>query len=68
MVLKYDPFNGSYNFNKKYYLKDKFGNKFPIVRKDNLTYIYYFSSVNKKDIQKYYELGINSLRENSMKI
>lgn len=68
MILKYDLFNGCYNSNKKYYLKDKFGNKFPIVRKDNLTYVYYFSSINKKDSKKYYELGINSLRENSIKI
>lgn len=68
MVLKYDPFNGCYNSNKKYYLKDKFENKFPVVRRNNLTYIYHYSSISKKDIQKYYELGINSLRENSIEI
>ncbi len=68
MVLKYDLFHGHYDCHKKYYLKDKFKNKFPVVRRDNLTYIYYFSSLDKKNSNKYYDLGINSLRENSIKI
>lgn len=67
MVLKYDLFEGHYNSNHKYYLKDKYNNKFPVVRRDNLTYIYYCSTLDKQANNRYYELGINNLRENSIK-
>lgn len=67
MVLKYDLFNGHYNSNHKYYLKDKYNNKFPVVRRDNLTYIYYCTTLDKQANKRYYELGINNLRENSIK-
>lgn len=67
MVLKYDLFNGHYNSNHKYYLKDKYNNKFPVVRRDNLTYIYYCTTLDKQANNRYYELGINNLRENSIK-
>lgn len=66
MILKYDIFNGNYDKNNKYYIKDKFNNKFDVKRKNNLTIIYNFKPINKEQIDKYYELGINSLRINSI--
>ena len=66
MILKYDIFDGNYIENKKYYLIDKFGNKFPIKRKNNLTIIYNYESLKLNDYEKYYDMGINCLRENSI--
>ncbi len=65
MVMKYDLFHGKYNDQKKYYLKDKYNNYFPIRREDGLTYIYHYKKINKLDLDKYYDMGINNLRENS---
>lgn len=66
MIIKYDLFNGKYNKNNKYYLKDKFGNKFRVIRDNNLTYVYNFESLKRENINTYYEMGINYLRKNSI--
>ena len=57
-----------YSLNKQYnrdllYLRDIYGNKFKVITKDNYMYIYNF---RKRDIfdNKYYDMGINSLRIN----
>ncbi len=58
-----------YNINKKYnvsksILLDRFKNKYPVIIKDNLMYIYDYKKRNYQDIEKYFELGINNLRYN----
>ena len=68
MIIKYDIFNGKYNSMNKYYLKDKYNNKFNIIRKNNLTYIYNYKKIVKTDVNKYYDMGINWLRENSINL
>ena len=48
---------------KDLYLKDRFNNKYKIKEKDGLMYIYNY---RKRDnfSDKYYDMGINSLRYN----
>ena len=62
MVIKYDIFNGKYDSKNDYYLKDKFGNKFKVIRRDNLTVIFNFERIVKDNPEKYYEIGVNALR------
>ncbi|MBQ1812355.1 MAG: U32 family peptidase [Bacilli bacterium] len=52
-----------YYNSKNISLIDRFNNKFKIRVKDNYTYIYYYNCIDKYD-EKYYEIGINSLRYN----
>ena len=57
-----------YSLNKEYnknilYLKDRFNNKFRVITKNNIMYIYFYNKIDKYD-KKYYELGINRLRFN----
>lgn len=57
-----------YSLNKEYnknilYLKDRFNNKFKVITKNNIMYIYFYNKIDKYD-KKYYELGINRLRFN----
>ena len=66
MIIKYDLFNGKFNKNNKYYLKDKFGNKFRVIRDNNLTYVYNFEELKRDNINAYYDMGINYLRKNSI--
>lgn len=66
MIMKYDLFNGKYNKNNNYYLKDKYNNKFPVISKDSKTIIYNYEVLKKKDYNKYYDMGVNSIRENSI--
>ena len=66
MIIKYDLFNGKFNKNNKYYLKDKFGNKFRVIRDNNLTYVYNFEQLKRDNINTYYDMGINYLRKNSI--
>ena len=66
MIIKYDIFNGKYNSNNKYYLKDKYNNKFSIIRKNNLTYIYNYKRIVKNNYNDYYDMGVNWIRENSI--
>ena len=60
MVLKYDL---SIKYKNCKYLKDRFNNKYLIVRKNNLTYIYDYKEKRINDYQKYFDLGINYLRD-----
>ena len=58
-----------YNINQKYdtessILLDRFNDEYPIVIKDNLMHIYDYKKRNYKDIDKYFEMGINNLRYN----
>lgn len=57
-----------YSLNKEYnknilYLKDRFNNKFKVITKNNIMYIYFYNKIDKYD-KKYYEMGINRLRFN----
>lgn len=57
-----------YSLNKEYnknilYLKDRFNNKFRVITKNNIMYIYFYNKIDKYD-KKYYELGIYRLRFN----
>ena len=57
-----------YSLNKEYnknilYLKDRFNNKFRVITKNNIMYIYFYNKIDKYD-KKYYEMGINILRFN----
>lgn len=57
-----------YSLNKEYnkdilYLKDRFNNKFRVITKNNVMYIYFYNKIDKYD-KKYYEIGINRLRFN----
>lgn len=57
-----------YSLNKEYnknilYLKDRFNNKFRVITKNNIMYIYFYNKIDKYD-KKYYEMGINRLRFN----
>ena len=58
-----------YNINQKYnvdksILLDRFNNKYKIIIKDNLMHIYDYQKRNYKDINKYFDMGINNLRYN----
>ena len=62
MICKYNMFK-KYNKDKGY-LIDRFNNKYRIVSKDNLMYIYNF---RKRDLKEnYFEIGINYVRENKI--
>lgn len=55
-----------YSLNKEYnkdilYLKDRFNNKFRVITKNNIMYVYFYNKIDKYD-KKYYEMGINRLR------
>ena len=64
MVSKFNLLT-KYNLNnKETYLVDRFKNKYKIVSKDDLMYIYNFERIKKDDYDKYYDMGINSLRIN----
>ena len=57
-----------YSLNKEYnkdilYLKDRFNNKFRVITKNNIMYVYFYNKIDKYD-KKYYEMGINRLRFN----
>ena len=57
-----------YSLNKEYnknilYLKDRFNNKFRVITKNNIMYIFFYNKIDKYD-KKYYEMGINRLRFN----
>ena len=55
-----------FSLNKLYnkdilYLEDRFKNKFKVITKDNLMYIYHYKKLN--DNTNYYELGVNYIRK-----
>lgn len=58
-----------FNLNKLYavdnsYLEDRFKNKYPIVISNDLMKIYNYKPRNLETPEKYFEMGINSLRYN----
>lgn len=61
MISKFS-LNKYYNYDKLY-LKDMFGNKYKVITKNDLMYIYNYK---KRDLfnTKYYDMGVNSLRFN----
>ena len=60
MICKYNMLN-KYNKNKGY-LIDRFNNKYKVVSKDNLMYIYNF---RKRDLKEnFFDIGINYLWSN----
>ena len=64
MISKYNLLT-KYNLsNKDTYLVDRFKNKYKLVSKDNLMYIYNFERIRKENYDNYYAMGINSLRIN----
>ena len=62
MISKYN-INQKYNIDKSILL-DRFNNKYKIIIKDNLMHIYDYKKRNYKDINKYFDMGINNLRYN----
>lgn len=62
MICKFD-LNKKYNI-KKGYLVDEFKNSYKIVSNDDYMTIYNFEEKNIKDEEKYYDVGVNSLRIN----
>ena len=61
-VLKY------YNLHDEGYLRDKFNNYYKVKEIDGLMYIYNSKIRNIKEIQKYYDMGVNSFRYNIVDI
>ncbi len=60
MVLKLDLFQ----YGNVKYLVDRFKNKYLVLKKDNLVYIYdYKETKREKSDEYYFDLGINVLRE-----
>lgn len=58
-----------YNINKKHnvdksFLEDRFKNKYPVIIKDDLMYIYNYKKRELNNHNKYFEIGINNLRYN----
>lgn len=70
MVMKSCPLKKCLHFCKecknskdKFYLEDKFGNQFPMIREDCLTHIMHFEVVDKVDgMEKYLKMGIHNYR------
>lgn len=63
MVMKYNLLKKYSIENKKAFLIDKYHNHFPLKVKNNNLYIYHYQKRNLGDIQKYYDMGITSLRD-----
>lgn len=62
MISKYNLLN-NLNLDEKYFLEDKFKNKFRIIRKNNITTIYNYKIKDITEKDKYYfDLGINYIR------
>lgn len=63
MIMKYN-FLKKYSIeNKENILIDKYHNQFPVRVKDNYLYIYHYQKRKLEDTDKYYEMGITSLRD-----
>ena len=61
MVLKFSLDN--YYKSQVKYLVDRFKNYYHVVTKNNLTYIYDYKETIRGSDEKYFKMGINSLRE-----
>lgn len=62
MICKFD-LNKMYNKSISY-LKDEFNNKFKVVSFNDYMIIYNYKKIEKLDEEKYYDIGINSVRNN----
>ena len=62
MIIKYDIFNGKYDSKNTYYLRDKFGNLFRVIRRDNLTVIFGHEKIKRTNIEELFEIGVNAVR------
>ena len=64
MITKYNLLS-KYNIKDgNNYLIDKYKNKYKLVCKNDLMYIYNYEKIKLNDYDKYYEMGINCLRIN----
>ena len=61
MVSKFNLIKNLPN-NHKYYLQDRFKNKYPINVNNNIMTIFNNKEKNMTDLNKYYDMGINYLR------
>lgn len=68
MILKYDLLNGKYNSKMKYYLRDKYKNKYEVKRSNDLTYIYNYKPIIRESENYYFDMGINNVRKNSINL
>ncbi len=62
MVSKYNLLK-KYHLAKDAYLLDKYKNRFPVQEKDGLLYIYHYQNKEVVNREKYYQMGIHSLRD-----
>lgn len=70
MVMKYCPLKKCLNYcsscknsQDKFYLEDKYGNRYPVIRNNCLSHIMHYKEVDKIDNFSYYkDIGINSYR------
>ena len=70
MVMKYCIFKEVLNYcslckssNDKFYLEDRFGNRYPVIRDNCINHIMHHDNIDKiNDINKYINMGINSYR------
>ena len=63
MVLKYNLLKKYKAENQETVLIDKYHNRFPLKVKDNYLYIYHYQNKKTEDLEKYYDMGITSLRD-----
>ncbi len=63
MVMKYNLLKKYHLENKNAILIDKYKNRFPLQVKDELLYIYHYQNKKVDNPNKYYEMGITSLRD-----
>ena len=62
MISKYD-ISRNYKGNK-FFLEDRFKNKYPIIIKEGLMYVYNYKKRQYNDLERFFNLGINNLRYN----
>lgn len=63
MISKFN-LNDYFNVKGKSYLKDRFGNMYPIIIENNLMHIYNYQTRHLKNDDAYFKMGINHLRFN----
>lgn len=70
MVMKYCPLKKCLNYcnlcdcsSDKFYLEDKFGNRYPVIRERCFSHVMHFKNIDYiSDIWEYKEMGINNFR------
>lgn len=63
MISKFN-LNKYFNIESNSYLRDRFNNLYPIIIKNNLMHIYNYKYRYYEDYNKYFDMGINSVRFN----